>query len=81
MKTKTYDIDGINNFHDRGAITVRITDTRRINGYDGRDYHPISRRVAARVKRHYCGHADCHCPAGGIIIDLNEDGDKGILAD
>jgi len=80
MKKLTYSIDGINNFHNVGPVTVHISDCRKVRGYTDRDYYPISHRVAKRVQKHFCRHADCQCAAGGIIIDLNERGDKGILA-
>ena len=81
MKVKTYEISGINNFHNRGPITVRLSNTMIIRGYTDRDYHPISRRQATRIQNHFCGISDCRCPAGGIVIDLDGDGNKGILAE
>ena len=81
MKTVTYNIGGINNFHNCGPITVRIAVTNTVRGYTGHDYYPISKGQAQRVLKHFCGIDDCHCAAGGVVIDLNEYQDKGILID
>lgn len=58
-----YEPEGTNDFHNQGGITIRPHMDQ-----DSRQW--ISRRQYDRITRHFCGVADCHCPAGGLYIRL-----------
>jgi hypothetical protein len=56
---------GVNNFHNCAPLYVRV----RGKTPDG---YPVSARVAKRIEKHFCGVADCRCPAGGVVVQTRQ---------
>ena len=72
MKTIILDPMGINNFHRSQPLTVRVSGEKVSDG--GEDLYRISARQADRIEKHFCGIAGCHCPAGGVVVEVHQDG-------
>jgi hypothetical protein len=64
---------GINNFHNSAPLAVRITGE---TVYAGEDVvYRISKRQAAKIEKHFCGITDCRCPRGGVVVELDQEGE------
>ena len=59
----SYEPTGINNFHNQNPINLIISG--EIDHSD--EVYVISPFQASRIRRHFCGVADCQCPAGGVV--------------
>ena len=72
----TIDPDGINNFHNCAPINVIVNgDEYKYPGDFNADHvYYISKYQARRIERHFCGITDCHCPAGGVVVQMNAEG-------
>ncbi len=57
----TYTPTGINNFHHRGPISLRIS------GHTQEGCYLISPAQAARIRKHFCGFEYCSCRAGSVV--------------
>ena len=57
----TYTPTGINDFHNRGPITLRIS------GHTQEGCYLISPLQERRISKHFCGVKDCHCPHGAVV--------------
>ena len=53
------------NFHNASALTIRLS-TRPIESYAGMVY-PVTASQADRIRKHFCGVADCKCNSGALI--------------
>lgn len=55
---------GINNFHNRPALSLRVSQKTNETG----EYlYLVSPRTAAKIERHFCGMMNCCCPHGAAI--------------
>lgn len=71
-----YKPTGINNFHNRPALSLRVSEK---TNETGESLYLVSVRTAAKIERHFCGVTDCGCPQGAVI-QLNEMGTRyGII--
>ena len=73
MKKIKIEIEGRWNWHDVGPINVIPLAIRRDPSGCGENYL-ISARTYARIKRHFCGIADCRCSSGPAIVDYKYEG-------
>ena len=75
MKTITIDPSGINNFHNSEPINVRVSgEVVSAWGEDDEEIvFRISKGQARRIQNHFCGISGCSCPAGGVVVELNQE--------
>ena len=60
------------NFHNAGPLMLRINSEPK-DSFDGPVY-PVSTAQARRIRKHFCGTADCRCNSGALI-QIDPDGD------
>lgn len=65
---------GIDNFHNQGAINLIVTGKTEETSYEGNVY-VISKRQAKRIDNHFCGMSECRCPKG-CVLPLDLDGEE-----
>lgn len=75
-----YEPNKATNFHNSQPIHLRVSGEQEI-GLGDHSVYLVSKKQSKRIERHFCGIAECRCPAGAVQ-QLDPDGNRyGIRVD